>query len=116
MIQCTAYSKAKLPEFDSFIDFISCLLDVNPLTRYSSEDALKHQFIVKDLALQKKMMNRNHPIIESSNDDERQNRIGKQFKEYRTMLNNHSYQGVVNDNESFTEITVKQHLYSSDIV
>eukprot|EP00483_Globobulimina_turgida_P003675 UN03681 len=62
-------------EFFNFIDLLSCLLDVNPFTRYTSEDAIRHKFIIHNN--HQFNVKRIHPIIKSSNDKQRQYRINQ---------------------------------------
>eukprot|EP01084_Bolivina_argentea_P101901 182628_1 len=64
------------------IDLLAGLLDLNPLTRYTSEDAIYHPFIVNDSVCKNGYVRRNHSIIKLSTDEERQNRINVQTKTF----------------------------------
>jgi len=78
-------------EYIDFIDLIACLLDVNPSTRYTSEDAIQHPFITsieyiendnKALSFLESSFESVYPLITISTDNDRQYRINEQMKKY----------------------------------
>merc|ERR1712154_326249 len=78
-------------EYHEFIDLISCLLDLNPSTRYSSEDAIQHPFCINlkyvendlnILTILSTKFESEYPIITISNDYDRQYRITQQIEQF----------------------------------
>jgi len=81
-------------EFCEFLDLIAGLLDPNPATRLTSEDATQHPFCIDidyvrdDQRLHKLLRTRfdsAFPIISISNDADRQRRLNAQMQRYRTQ-------------------------------
>jgi len=89
-------------EHNEFIDLISCLLDLNPSTRYSSEDAIQHPFCINlkyvenDLNILTNLSTKfesSYPITPISQDFDRQYRITQQierFDFFESVKTNHS--------------------------
>eukprot|EP01084_Bolivina_argentea_P230658 389122_1 len=88
-------------EYVEFIDLIACLLDVNPATRYNSEEAVQHpfcinlQYIENDAAILKLLSTQFHstyPEISISTDFDRQLCINQQIEQF------HMYEAMRNTN------------------
>jgi len=78
-------------EFCDYLDLVARLLDPNPATRYTAEDATQHCFCiglgyVRDDArvfeLLSTRFDSNYPRVSISNDNDRQRRLQKQMKQY----------------------------------
>jgi len=74
-------------EFNDFVDLIACLLDLNPATRYTSEDAMQHTFVLnlkyiehdaKMVSLLSNNVEPVYPAIGISTDQQRQSRVQEQ--------------------------------------
>ena len=89
------------------IDLIASVLDLNPLTRYKSEDALNHQFIQSSTnnqqlmsLLNKRTNNSNNKMVLISSDEQRQIIIEAQIK----LLQNKESMSSIDLNNKFIKV------------
>lgn len=80
-------------EYKLFLDLIAGLLDLDPATRYSSEDAIQHPFCIDSKYLDpavKEIMNATYdsayPIISILSDEDRQRRVGHEIRQYQMLV------------------------------
>jgi len=79
-------------EYVDFIDLVAGLLDFDPATRYTSEDAIEHRFCIAPRYLDRvvlKMLSENfdsvHPHISLSSDADRQRRLNQEVHQYHLL-------------------------------
>ena len=79
-------------EYQQFIDLIAGLLDLDPATRFTSEDAIQHRFCIDAqyleppiISLLSTVYDSAYPIISISDDEERQKRIDLQVQQYQMI-------------------------------
>jgi len=96
-MRCDAATMAKLQrdtEFLDFLDLMARLLDPNPSTRLTSEDATQHRFCIgaeyvrNDVRLQRMLTDHFDsvfPRISISSDADRQRRIDAQYQRYQRL-------------------------------
>jgi len=80
-------------EYKLFLDLIAGLLDLDPATRYSSEDAIQHPFCIDSKYLDstvKELMNNTfdsaYPIISILSDEDRQHRVNQEVHQYQILV------------------------------
>eukprot|EP01084_Bolivina_argentea_P087013 157219_1 len=91
-----------------FVDMLSGLLDPNPWTRYTSEDAIRHPFTVYGHRMDRETMKRVHPYIPCSDDTQRQQRMNEQRRQYQLLVHD---QNITVNKEVFPRTFTKQNLY-----
>jgi len=79
-------------EYEQFIDLISGLLDLDPATRYSSEDGIQHRFCIAEEYLEPELIellsstfDSAYPAISISSDQDRQFKINQEVNQYSLL-------------------------------